>query len=320
MNEISLRKRFLTLNTFIAIALGLAFLTFIFFRLDVDVSATWDKVKSTDPFLYFLAFAVYYATFPLRGWRWYILLSNAGVTPSPPVKKLTQMVLLSFFANCILYARLGEVYRAYLIKEEGVSFSEALGTIVTERAVDVVIVLSLLVLSGIILWENGVWRPVFGLGAVIAAGLLLALALLKGLGNFMERVLPSRLKELFSLFRRGALSSLRRLPLVGLQGGFIWLLESFRVFLIAWALGIPFDPWLAVFVAQAAGIIVALPLTPGGLGLVESGIAGVLMLALPREEAWSIALVDRTVSYLSLIFFGLLLLIYREFRRARRGL
>jgi hypothetical protein len=108
------------------------------------------------------------------------------------------------------------------------------------------------------------------------------------------------------------LGSFRRLPFIALLSIAIWLLETARFFLVATALDIQVNPMLLLFTAQAVALLVALPLTPGGIGIVEPGVAGILMLALPREAAWSIAILDRTVSYLSLIVVGLAVLLARE--------
>ncbi len=55
--------------------------------------------------------------------------------------------MLSWFANCIVPAKLGDAYRAYLLKRErGVSFSATIGTILAERIIDV-LVLFLLMLA-----------------------------------------------------------------------------------------------------------------------------------------------------------------------------
>ena len=39
--QVPLRKRFLNLRTLLSFALAIAFLVFLLFRLDVDLSATW---------------------------------------------------------------------------------------------------------------------------------------------------------------------------------------------------------------------------------------------------------------------------------------
>ena len=48
--------------------------------------------------------------------------------------------MLSWFANCIVPAKLGDAYRAYLLKAHaGVSFSKTFGTILAERIIDMLL-------------------------------------------------------------------------------------------------------------------------------------------------------------------------------------
>jgi len=61
-----------------------------------------------------LALLVYYAGFPLRGWRWTKLLRGAGYKVK--VKDGTEILFLSWLVNCIVPAKLGDLYRAYLFK------------------------------------------------------------------------------------------------------------------------------------------------------------------------------------------------------------
>lgn len=320
--QVSLKKRFLNLRTLLSIALAIAFLVFLLFRLDVDLSAIWANLKGANPFLYCLAFLVYYASFPLRAWRWKLLLVNVGFEASrlPSSRKLTQIILINFFANCILYARLGDVYRAYLLKEDsGVSFPRTLGTVLAERVLDLLTVLLLLIISGIGLWrQGGIFLPVLGIGLGVVALGGLFLGAMGRFGTAFSRLLPPRLRSLYLPFQEGTLGSFRQLLPIGLQGLGIWLLETGRLYLVAMALGIHPSPFLLLFAAQAIALLVAIPFTPAGLGLVEAGVAGVLMTALPREEAWSIALVDRTISFLSLIAVGLVLFALRQVPKSSR--
>lgn len=309
--QVSLKKRFLSLRTFISLSLALAFLFFIAFRWDIDLTALWEKIKGSNPLLYTSAFFVYYLTFPLRGWRWHLLLKNSGLNPPSPLR-LSSLIFLGFFANCILYGRIGDVYRAYLLKEENkADFPKALGTVVAERAMDAGIVFLLLTLTGIAIWGN--LAPIIWIALVIVLLFSLALGLIRGLRGVISHILPSRFRSLFISFQEGAWS-FRHLRLLSFQGLLIWLLEGGRVFLVALALGITASPLLFLFVAQAIGLLSAIPFTPGGLGFVEPGVVGLLMLSLPKEEAISLAVLDRSISYLSLIILGALLLFIREIR------
>jgi glycosyltransferase 2 family protein len=59
-------------------------------------------------------------------------------------------------------------------------------------------------------------------------------------------------------------------------------------------------------VALIGSLLTAVPLSPAGLGIVELGVVGVLTAAygVSGGEATTIALVDRTISVLSIIALG----------------
>ncbi|MDP7240154.1 MAG: lysylphosphatidylglycerol synthase transmembrane domain-containing protein, partial [Dehalococcoidia bacterium] len=261
---------------------------------------------------------VYYATFPLRAWRWRLLLKNAGEHRVPSLWRLTQILLINWFANAIVYGRLGDAYRAYLLRmETGAGFTRAVGTVVAERIMDLMVIVSLTLLAGLGAWRESEWTalPFLGLGLLSSLGVFLLVA--AWLGPWLATILPPRLGQIMASLQQGVLGSFRQLPFIALLSIAIWLLETARFFLIATALDLKVNPMLLLFTAQAVALLVALPLTPGGIGIVEPGVAGILMLALPREAAWSVAILDRTVSYLSLIVVGLTVLLAREFFRLK---
>jgi hypothetical protein len=52
---------------------------------------------------------------------------------------------LPWFANCLAFARLGDVYRGYLLKKEAnVSFAVTLGTVLAERLLDLLVVATMI--------------------------------------------------------------------------------------------------------------------------------------------------------------------------------
>ena len=76
----------------------------------------------------------------------------------------------------------------------------------------------------------------------------------------------------------------------------------------------PISLGLVVFTPMANGLLSAIPLTPGGLGIVETGVSGLLQLELTVELAVAVALVDRTISYLSIIVTGGVMFAIRQIR------
>ena len=262
-----------------------------------------------------LAFAVYYLGFPLRGHRWTVLLKGAGYRIS--TKDGTEILFLSWLVNCVVPAKLGDVYRAYLLKlNSPVSLTKTLGTVFIERILDLFAIATLGLAAGYIHFRDGLPRDVqyifaFGVALVV----VLALALI-GMRNFGRRLvkalpLPHQAEELYDRFEEGVFQSvgLRGLPWLGVLTGIIWLTEGFRLFFVIQAFGFA-DVHLGIsgtlFVALCGSLLTAVPLTPGGLGFVEVGVGGLLytVFGIPLPEASAIILVDRAISVFSIVVLG----------------
>ncbi|MBI2911625.1 MAG: flippase-like domain-containing protein, partial [Chloroflexi bacterium] len=153
--DLSLSRRFFNPHTLIGLAAAAAIIVFLLTRFDIDLGATWAEIRASDPWLLAAAVVTFYLSFPLRGVRWLALMSNVNLGTDrgvslPPLRQVVLIVLLGWFANCLVPARLGDAYRAYLVKRgAGVSFSRTVGTILAERVIDVVVLFSLLLAAAI---------------------------------------------------------------------------------------------------------------------------------------------------------------------------
>lgn len=73
-----------------------------------------------------------------RGWRWAQVLTPIGEHPR---KRVCVLSIYLSYALSLIVPRVGEVARCGILKRwDGVSFPKAIGTVVTERAVDTVII------------------------------------------------------------------------------------------------------------------------------------------------------------------------------------
>jgi glycosyltransferase 2 family protein len=303
--------------------LAVAFLLFAFTRLKIDWGDTWNQMMNIRPLFYILAFVLYYITFPLRAFRWRIMLRNVGYTDEqiPKLTRLTEIIFISFFVNCILYARLGDFYRAYLLKEDSkVSFTKTLGTVLAERVLDVMVIVILLVVSAVAFWHGfagGAATIILIIGLAMLAIMVAFLAVMWRFGDRLEKYLPSRIRSFYRPFQEGTLGSFRQVPVLLSLTLVIWLLEAGRYLMVSYALGLTPGLGIILFATLATAILVALPVTPGGLGLVETGLTGLFLLFMSRDAASSLVLVDRTISYLSLVVFGLILFIWIQVRIRR---
>jgi glycosyltransferase 2 family protein len=321
----SLGKRFFNLRTLLSFGLGFAILAFLFTRVQIDVGAILDRVRQANPLLLVLAVIAFYATFPVRALRWRRLLDNVELTTHEEggrrlgIPALSEIMFLAWFANCIVPAKLGDVYRAYLLKVNvGVSFSTTIGTILAERIIDVVVLFLLMLTATGLSFGRAVPPEVLllmqaGLGLVVLV--VIGLVSMRRLRPLIERLLPARLHEQYARFEHGTLSSFRGLPVIVAWTGLAWAGEVARLYLVTLSLGLGgIAQSVIVFVALTSALMTTLPFTPAGLGLAEGAIVGIFVLAanaglapgVDEHTAASIALLDRGISYWSLIAVGLI--------------
>jgi uncharacterized protein (TIRG00374 family) len=89
----------------------------------------------------------------------------------------------------------------------------------------------------------------------------------------------------------------------------IWLFEAGRLFFVTRALNADEVTISAViFIALLSSLLTTLPLTPGGMGVVEGAVVFSMTLFVDDHNlAVSIALMDRLINYWSLVVGGLIL-------------
>jgi uncharacterized protein (TIRG00374 family) len=311
--EVSLARRLLNVRTIGSIAFGLI-LVFLLFRviLNVDFGRAFELMRGANLWLLLAGLVAYYLTFPLRSLRWTLILRRVGT----PVgyRAATEILFLSWFVNCIVPAKLGDLYRAYLLRGNfGASISRTVGTIFIERVTDIIVIFALALAAGF--WSfRGRNTPgvdaLFLAGFVVAVILVLLVFALRYLGKHVTRILPARLAEFYERFHEGSTGALvpRVLLPVGAITAAVWLLEGVRVFFVIHALnltGMQLGITSSIFVALAAALLTAIPLTPAGIGFVQAGIVGALVLySVPKEAGTAVALTDFVLSTLSVIVIG----------------
>lgn len=310
--RISLGRRLLDWKTLASIAFAVVVLVLAFRTLGVNLGRTWDLITRANLGFLALAFVAYYLTFPVRGFRWWYVLRRVGT--HVPYRAATEILFLSWFVNCVVPAKLGDIYRAYLLRgNTDASGSRTVGTIFIERVADIIVIFGLAMAAGY--WSfRGRSRPeidaIFLVGLVLVGVLVVLVIGLRIWGAALAGFLPSRIGELWRRFHEGSTRALTpsALPVILVATGTIWLLEGARLYFVIRALDMP-DVGLgisaSVFVALVAALLTAMPLTPAGIGFVEVGIAGALLLyGVQQDSAAAVALTDRGISILTVILIG----------------
>jgi uncharacterized protein (TIRG00374 family) len=326
--QATLRRRVLSPQTFVSFGIAIAILWFVARRLDVDLGAIGAQIRRANLWLLAVAFVLWYGAFFVRGWRWGRMIQTAGFTPArgfhlPATPGLAEIVLLAYFANSLVPAKLGDLYRGYLLnRESGVPFSAGLGTILAERLVDAMMLV--VVLGGAALVVFGAEmpsqaRPALLLGALLIVVGVCGLAILWFTRNAVIRFLPHRVQEAYARLQEAIFGSLRRPALVLGIGVLLWLNDGMRVWFVAHSLDADISPPVAVLIAVMGALLTVIPFTPAGLGVVELGVGSVLVgvLGVDPVVAGSIILLDRVVAYWSLLVVGAGLYLRRTRREYR---
>lgn len=238
--------------------------------------------------------------FVLRGWRWKVLIQNTG--ENPKFIYVLYSLCMGFFVNSFT-PRLGEIARCTTLKESnGVPIAKSLGTMVTERLWDVLVLFAGLVV--IFFLEVDRLAPVWeqlgeGIGELIrnnALTVILAGAGVLVLGVVLYLILKR--KQVFEKGKQQIIEFLqtlklsfriKRYPLFLLQTILIWVVLTFMNLFSLMALKetAGFNLYFAFIVVFVAGIGWAIP-SPSGIGTTHFIILH-LFLAFQLSESAGVA-------------------------------
>src|SRR3989440_2409454 len=190
-----LADRFRDPKTLLSFAVLAVLLVVVLTHVRFDYQESLRAMSRTNPGFYALAILVFYFSFVVRAVRWEVLLRNSG--EESRFGGLFHIIILAWFANCILPAKMGDFYRAYLLRRRTtISGSHGLGTIVSERIIDFLILVTLLIVTGLISFRLSLphrYEAAFAAGIGIAAALLVGLIGLRFTGGRISPLLPSPL-------------------------------------------------------------------------------------------------------------------------------
>jgi uncharacterized protein (TIRG00374 family) len=262
-------------------------------------------------------------TFPLRLLRWRLLLRRAdgGPLPIPP---MWHAVAIGFMANNILPFRMGEIMRTLTVSRLApVRFTAAFSSIAVERVFDGLTVVALLALSlftaglpaGTGIGGVPIARLAAIAGAVLGAALLVAVAVVawpKAAERVIRRVVPGD-RLAFTLIAlvegiRHGLSVLRspaRLAAVIAWSLVLWLVNALSFYVAFRAFGIPVGFAAALLLQGVLVLGIAVPSTPGYVGVFEGAIKAVLLLfAVAPDRAVAYAVTYHVTTFVPVVLLG----------------
>ncbi|ADG13065.1 conserved hypothetical protein [Methanocaldococcus infernus ME] len=294
-------------KTIFSFLISLAIIFYIFSS--VDIQHLILTLNRTNFFYFFFAFLCFYMSILIKSYRWKLLLSNLKISLS--LKETFIIFYISMFVNSITPAKLGDVYRAYLLKKKkDSSMSSVLGTIFIERFFDLVTMLSLISISGYLAFKSYIPEAIknaiqYGFIIITLLPILAFLIILINKKTAKKNLLYTILLN----FEKGLRTiNLNILPIIILLSILAWLIEGLTFYFIFLSLNINLSLAFSIFTDLSSSLLTAIPFTPSGLGIVEYSLLYILSLkSIPKVLALAIIILYRLISYLSIILFGSLL-------------
>lgn len=283
----------------------------------INPALTWQQLKSVNPALLGIAILIGSSSNVVRAVRWKVLL---GYSTPVSFRHLFSSMMIGYMANNVLPARMGELVRIYLLRRTaGVSKSLSAATIVLERIIDALLLLTIVGVISAFLPLTDLLRKGGMIAAVTfaTAGIVLLLLAFKGkgaarqtarIGGVVSESLGRRAQQIVENFAEGltVLRSIRQALLVLVLTLAIWTLEALAVSAVIGALNLSL-PWIAaLFLVVVLSLSFVLPAAPGGIGTYEFFVvAAMVPFALDSSRAVGLALVLHAIMYITTGILGL---------------
>ena len=238
----------------------------------------------------YLSIAISFSGYWLRAFRWNLLFKSIGVKVS--TFRLLLAVMVGYIAN-IAFPRMGEVSRCAILKKtDNIPMSTSLGTVVTERGVDVISLLA--VLAGAMAVEFGkissllggmlrnIWAGLSGTQLILVSGGILTVVLLIYwlLKRFSRSPAFSKFKEFLVKLGQGvgSITKLKSPSLFVISTLLMWVSYYLMSYVIVFSM--EETAWLdlkaGLVLLAMGGIGMAMPVQ-GGIGTYHAFVAGILL-------------------------------------------
>jgi uncharacterized membrane protein YbhN (UPF0104 family) len=287
-----------------AVALGLA--------LAANLPATLEALATFPPKLLPVIIAATLVNYALRFAKWQLYLRRLAI---PLRVGQSLLVFLAGFTMSITPGKLGELLKAFLVRDlAGTEVGRTASVVVAERLTDVAGLLVLSLLGATVLPYGGLLLAVVAAGL---AGLVLAFRA-RWPGEALQRLAAraprlARLAGPLGLF----LGAGRRLLAPGLLAGTValsvvsWFFECLAFHVILQGLGVALSLRVATFLYAFASLAGAVSMLPGGLGVAEGSLTGLLVaLGTPLPEAAAATLLVRGVTLWLAVALGTTTLVW----------
>jgi uncharacterized protein (TIRG00374 family) len=289
----------------------------------VDVPAAWEVLKGADPRWVALMVVFIVGDILLRGVRWRVLLAPVAAVPFGVV---LSSLLVGYLANNVLPARLGELVRAHDLGDRtGISRSTILGTIVIERVVDTMVVVTIAAVAILVLSVRGIVAS-----AVLAGFALTALLVVVVAAGMYAHRLPGadRVRAFLGRWPRVRAALVRLRTGLAVAGDARAVTAAVVLSLVSWsftvlafaaaAQAVAVEPTMgqAALLAAGTNLATAIPAGPGYVGTFElAAVTIAASVGIARAPALAFAVLVHVTTLLITSLGGVVVLVFGGRRR-----
>jgi uncharacterized protein (TIRG00374 family) len=287
---------------------------------DIRLGQVWTALRASNYWWLVPALAMLVLANLLRAHRWRFLFVRET---RPALAPAARAMLIGQFFNNILPARAGEAARVVSLRQSSrTSRAEAAGTVVVERAFDVLCVLVLLFV--LIPWLPGVsWLRAASILAIsLSAGLLIPIVVLAFYGDRPLRAALGALARLglvraeraervaVNLVQGMAALQRPRLALAALGlTALSWIVLGLSAWFVMRGFGLGLSPVAGLLATIATGLGMIIPSSAAAVGVFEAAaIVALNAYGVSDSQALSYALVLHALNFFPYVGVGLVLL------------
>jgi len=293
-------------------------LLFLFILTRIDIPSLIAVLASINPALLLLALIVNGIAVVVKSYKWKIIVNTVNSRFS--LHDSVMAFLVGFSLSVLTPAKLGDFIRAYYVKNDECSTGKALSTVVTDRLIDIVMLVSIATV-GILLFSYLYHIEILStalimlLAAGIAVGVviilnknLLAYLLRPFFNLFVPRQLKQKVSEYYHEFYDGLFAFYHHrnafclAMIVALAS---WVPPFLYGYLLAQSIGIPINLSYFVIVIPIISLLDLLPISISGIGTRDAALIFLFGLqGVKAESAVAFSLLYLFLSYWLVALIG----------------
>jgi uncharacterized protein (TIRG00374 family) len=284
---------------------------FIIILTRIDISSLIAVFAAINPLLLLSALVVNGIAIVVKSYKWKIIVSTVNSKFS--LQESVRAFLVGFSFSVLTPAKLGDFIRAFYVKNSECSTGKALSTVVTDRLIDIVILI-IIAITGIFLFSYLYHIEILSAALLI----LLAAGAVSGIAVIANKDLLSRiLRPFFNLFMPGTYKKQvseyyhefynglftfyhhRAEFLLAITVAFLsWIPPFIYGYLLARSIGIPISLMYFFIVIPIISLLDLLPISISGIGTRDAALIFLFGLqGISAESAVAFSLLYLFLSY-----------------------